>query len=200
MNQGRLSNLAMELEMKTSGFRIEMQHRAAEALRSLLSQVSSIKLKEIRHDSPAGSGKACFVAHIDIFGHPHALACHVKSNAERTNLRATLEQLRDSAAQLSPRATPMLIAPYLPPEAQSVCKEFNAAYLDLAGNARLVVDEVFIVRRNLAPRSEASATLPAFVTVTTSEASSATTPLAGMPHHAHSNQASRHSLGAIAVA
>jgi hypothetical protein len=186
--------------MKPSAFRTELLYRASEALRTLLSQVSTIKLKEIRLESSAGNRKACLVASVDVFGRSHALACHVNSNSAPANLRADLEQLHEATTQLSPQTTPVLIAPYLSPEAQAVCREFNFAYLDLEGNARLVVDEVFIVRHNLAPHTAASAALPSLVTVTAAESSDATATLAGMPHRVRSNQSSRHSIGAVAVA
>jgi hypothetical protein len=158
----------MNPEMKTSGFRFEMQHSAAEALRSLLSQVSTIKLKEIRQDSSAKGQTNSFVAHVDVFGRSHTLACHVRSSTERTNLRRSLLQLLEAAAQLSPQATPVLIASSLPPEAQAICKEFNAAFLDLEGNARLMLGETFIIRRSIpaeAPAGKQLKTRPPAPTV-----------------------------------
>jgi hypothetical protein len=41
----------------------------------------------------------------------------------------------------------VLIAPYLSPEAQALCKENNVAFIDLVGNARLAFDNLFIERR-----------------------------------------------------
>jgi hypothetical protein len=45
--------------------------------------------------------------------------------------------------------TPVLIAPYLSPEAQTLCKERDAGFLDLEGNARLSPGEVFIGKRSM---------------------------------------------------
>jgi len=42
--------------------------------------------------------------------------------------------------------TPIFIAPYLSPEAQTLCREHEVGFLDLEGNARLVFDGVFIER------------------------------------------------------
>jgi hypothetical protein len=185
--------------MKTSGLKLEMQRHAAEALRSLLTQVSTIKLKEIREELPSRNMKASFVALIDVFGHPRALACHVTSSTERTDLRALLQGLSDDAAQLLPEATPVLIAPYLPPEAQAICKELKASFFDFEGNARLHVDEVFIVRRNLTPRNASLPLAPAFDSVM---ASCRQESAAGsdFPRGAGANHHNRHSTGAIAVA
>ena len=44
---------------------------------------------------------------------------------------------------------PILIAPTMSDEAQTICREKNIGFLDLDGNARLYFDEVFIVKRSL---------------------------------------------------
>ncbi len=57
--------------------------------------------------------------------------------------------LQRTAQDFNADATPVLIAPHLSPEAQALCKETRVAFLDLEGNARLFVGEVFIVMRSL---------------------------------------------------
>ena len=135
--------------MKTHAPRDEMQQRAAEALKIVLAQVSSIKLKEIRHDSAAQPSAGGFVAHVDVFGHSHLLACRVKSSWQLVDLEKQVEELRESAAKLAPGATPVFIAPYLSPEAQAICKARASGFLDLEGNARIAVGEVFIGKRSV---------------------------------------------------
>jgi hypothetical protein len=130
--------------------RREMRERATEALKLVLSQVSTIKLKEIRHDSaeqPSGGG---FVAHVDVLGHSHLLACEVRSSGQLVDFERHVEELRESAARFAPDAIPVLIAPYLSPEAQAICKARAAGFLDLEGNARIAVGEVFIGKRSVA--------------------------------------------------
>jgi hypothetical protein len=130
----------------------EMHRRAAEALKLVLAQVSTIRLKEIRHDSAAGPSAGGFVAHVDVFGHSHLLACQVESNGQLVDLEKQVEELRDSAARLAPGATPVFIAPYLSPEAQAICKARASGFLDLEGNARIAVGEVFIGKRSVSSR------------------------------------------------
>lgn len=48
-----------------------------------------------------------------------------------------LLKLRDYVARRAHGATPVFIAPYLSPDAQSVCREQDVGFLDLEGNARL---------------------------------------------------------------
>ncbi len=126
-----------------------MQQRAAEALKLLLAQVSTIKLIEIRHDSAGHPSARGFVAHVDVFGHSHMLACEVKSSGQLADIGKQVEELRKSAAKLAPGAAPVFIAPYLSTEAQAICKTLASGFLDLEGNARIAVGEVFIGRRSV---------------------------------------------------
>ncbi len=125
-----------------------LEFRATEALRALLGQVSVIKLKEIRR-SPKGP----MLARLDVLGHSHTLACEIESSTRPENLRNALDELSQDAAHYEGVATPLLIAPYLSPEAQAICKECSASYLDLEGNARLALGEVFIGQRSMPARA-----------------------------------------------
>jgi hypothetical protein len=138
--------------MKTKSSMDELELRATEALRALLGQVSVIKLKEIRRE------KGSVLADVDVLGHRHTLACEVKSNAQPENLRNALRHLNNT--QRKDATIPVVIAPYLSPEAQAVCKESHAGFIDLEGNARLAMGEVFIGKRAFAPHTPISAGAP----------------------------------------
>ena len=58
-------------------------------------------------------------------------------------------ELRKLHARFPGETTPVLIAPELSEEAQALCRESNTGFLDFEGNARLYLDEVFIVKRSL---------------------------------------------------
>jgi len=135
--------------MKTDRAASELEVRAAEALRSLLEQVSAVKLKEMKRESPARGRAAEILVHIDIYGHSHTLACEVNADTRPSKVRASLRKLQDCASHLAGETTPVLIAPYLSPKAQALCKESHAGFLDLEGNARLSLGEVFIGKRSL---------------------------------------------------
>jgi hypothetical protein len=133
----------------------ELELRAPEALRSLLGQVSVIKLLDIRSDA-----KGAVLAHVDVLGHSHTLACEVRASARPENLRSELSRLLHDTAHHNGTVIPVLIAPYLSPEAQAVCKESHAGFLDLEGNARLAVGEVFIGKRAFTPRASVASAVP----------------------------------------
>jgi hypothetical protein len=140
------------LVMKTSEARQDLEVRAAAALKAVLAEVSTIKVKDIRHESPETGGDHGLMAYVDVFGHRHTLACDVQTDGQPGHLRSALEELRKG--HRAGDATPVIIAPYLSPEAQALCKENMAGYLDLEGNARLALGEVFIVKRTLPHRAQ----------------------------------------------
>lgn len=139
--------------MKTRTPMDELEMRATEALRSLLGQVSVIKLKEIRRES-----KGSVLADVDVLGHRHTLACQVKPNAQPDDLRTALRNL--SNTNRKDAAIPVMIAPYMSPEAQALCKESHAGFIDLEGNARLAMGEVFIGKRAFTPHTSVAAAAP----------------------------------------
>lgn len=134
--------------MKTNSSTNDMEFRATEALRALLGQVSAIKLKEIRR-VPRGP----MLARVEVLGHAHTLACEINDSARPEGLRNALQSLIEKAARYDSAATPVLIASYLSPEAQALCKQCDAGYVDLEGNARLALGEVFIGKRSLPCRN-----------------------------------------------
>jgi hypothetical protein len=147
----------MEPAMKSPEWKNEIQGRAVEALKSALSSVSSAKLVEVRRPSHAKLGRLGFLAYVIVFGRTHTLACHIRESVESVNLDAALGRFRERAGG----ATPVLIAPYLSFKAQSICKKCNAAFLDLEGNARIVLGEIFIGRRSIPARAPEHFTLDA---------------------------------------
>ncbi|MGB8028398.1 MAG: hypothetical protein WCF30_01930 [Terracidiphilus sp.] len=139
--------------MKTATMSTEFKKRAADALRALLGRVSAIKLLELEHESQPGGSAAAIRARIDIYGHSHTLACELNSNGEPAHLRAVFSELQRGAAPLAADTIPVVIAPYLSPEAQALCKQNKMGFLDFEGNARLTVGDFFIVMRSLPCRA-----------------------------------------------
>jgi hypothetical protein len=170
--------------MKTTEAKVEMKLRAAEAIKAVLSEVSTFKLKEIRCTSASGQSETGFLVCVDVLGHSHTLACEVMANVNARNLRAALKELHECAAHVSRDATPVLIAPHLSPQAQAMCRKYSAAYLDLEGNARLTLGEIFIVKRMFAHSAPNQATLRSTPTIGPHEVPKIPpASLPGSPHH-----------------
>ncbi len=124
----------------------EMESRAAVALGALLDQVSSIKTRDIRFQ-PARR-RSDILASIDVLGQSHKLVCSVADD-NPNQVRRALEKLRTSADARKTGATQVLITPSLSAETRALCEARRVGFLDLEGNGRLVVDEVFIGKRSV---------------------------------------------------
>lgn len=135
----------MKASRKTSGF----EASAAEALTMVLGQVSALRLKALEWQ-PACHGRAGeILAQVDVLGHSHTLACELNADSRPSKVRAALRKLDDCAAHLGGNATAVLIAPHLSAQARALCSQNHAGFLDLEGNARISVGEVFIGQRSL---------------------------------------------------
>jgi len=136
-----------------------MRNTAAEALKSVLHHVSQIKVKDIDVDSPRADLKVDILAYLDVHGHSHTLVCKVTASGRPDHVRTALEEFQVHASEFSPNATPVLIAPHLSEEARALCRESKAGFLDLEGNARLELGDVFIGKRSL-PQARGNSDLP----------------------------------------
>jgi hypothetical protein len=125
--------------MKTNDAKQELEQRAAAALKKVLTEVSTVRVSEIRRESDEGGLTVC----VDVFGRRHTLACEVQSDGQAGRVRTALKELAFRGRE----AMPVIIAPYLSPEAQQLCKDSKTGFVDLEGNARLALGEVFIAKR-----------------------------------------------------
>lgn len=140
--------------MKATRITKELETRAMEAIKAVLCHVSTIELKTMETKAANAEREMGILVRVGVLGHNHTLACKVAASGEPQLIRKALKELHDDAAHLPEGATPVFIAPYLPPEAQELCTTSKAGYLDLEENARLIVGEVFIGKRSLARRKE----------------------------------------------
>ena len=141
--------------MKTDRTANAFELRAAQAITSLLGQVSGVKLRTIQREPSAGGRGAEILVQLDVLGRGHTLACEVSRDPRPCRVRACLKKLQHLAEQREGIITPVLIAPHLSPRAQAICKQNHAGFLDLDGNARLTLGEVFIGKRSLHQQSAA---------------------------------------------
>jgi hypothetical protein len=127
----------------------QLENEAIEALRQTLGQISVVKTREIKVESHRHRGDKTIIAHVEIYGHAHRLICKLARNSDPLELQHAFMELRNLHAHFRGETTPVLIAPFLTEEAQTLCRDSNTGFLDLEGNARIYLDEVFIVKRSL---------------------------------------------------
>lgn len=127
--------------------------RAVEALRSVLTHVSGVKLKAIDVDTRQIKSVIDIVAQVEVYGRSHTLACMlVSSDGPHQQTRETILEFCSCALHDATNATPVLIAPRLSSDLQKLSRETKAGVLDLEGNARIEVGEAFIVCQQLSRR------------------------------------------------
>lgn len=124
----------------------EMQTKAAEALGAILHSVSSIKTQDIKFQ-PARR-KTDILADINVLGRNHRLVCSL-ADGEPDGVKKALDNLRTCADGKKRDATPVLIAAHMSEQTRAMCEKRRVGFVDLEGNARLVVDEVFIGKRSV---------------------------------------------------
>lgn len=123
------------------------ESRAAEALRELLERVPAIRVLDVKQEVADAGKQVDILARLDADGRRYTLACEVKSNGQPRYVRQALLQLRDYVAGRTPETIPVLVAPYLSPNVQSLCREEGVGFLDLEGNAYLAFGGIFIERQ-----------------------------------------------------
>lgn len=131
----------------------ELEVRAAEALKAVLRQVSTIEIKDMKVGAHGAGREIGLLVNVGVLGHNHVLACKVIPSGAADAVRKALRELREDAASLPENATPVFIAPYLEPEARELCKESNTGFVDMEENAHLMMGEVFISKRSI-PRQQ----------------------------------------------
>lgn len=131
--------------MKTPNI-VKNEVDAADALRLLLEEVPAIESLEVRDAQYLDSG-IDLIAQMTAFGNQHKLVAEVKSSGQPRHVRSALLSLRNYVERQTDCVTPILIAPYLSPQAQDLCREFGVAYLDFVGNTRLAFGTFFIYRQ-----------------------------------------------------
>lgn len=129
--------------------RRHLESEAIGALRETLGQISVIKVKDISLDHGENRGDKTILGHIEIYGHAHLLACKVVGSCESMRLKRAVRDLMGIEKTRGVVVMPILITPEISDEAQAICRDNNAGFMDLEGNARLYLDEVFIVKRSL---------------------------------------------------
>jgi hypothetical protein len=121
-------------------------------LRKLLGRVPSLKLVSLQREakfSPGSSERADHLAQVRAGSRKWTLLVEEKRLGQPREVRSALLQLERQLKQL-PGSAPrygVLLAPFISEESAKLCTEAGIGYADLAGNARLSFDQVFIETR-----------------------------------------------------
>jgi hypothetical protein len=121
-------------------------------LRELLGRVPFVKLASLKKDarvSPSSPDRADRVAQVTTGDRKWTLVVEEKRSGQPREVRTAVLQLERYLKHLpeDARRYGLLLAPFVSEESAQICIEAGIGYADLAGNARLSFDQVFIETR-----------------------------------------------------
>ena len=127
---------------------MNVERQAAHVIEDFLGRLPQLDLKHIEREREAGYTdspidivvEGCFA------GKPLHLIVEVKSNGQPRSVRDAAHQLRRYRRNHYAHAIPIVMAPYLSPQAREACREENVGYLDFVGNALIAQDAIYIER------------------------------------------------------
>jgi hypothetical protein len=127
---------------------VKFEKEAANRLQALLAEVPFVSVENLKQNvsDPDHHREFDLLLELKSNGRPQKLVCEFKSNGQPRIVRSAIDQLRYYVQALDKAAYGVVIAPYLSPAAQELCREENVGFLDFEGNCRLVFDGVFIER------------------------------------------------------
>jgi len=128
---------------------LDIQERAADALRACLGEVPFIRVNRVRENQRQGNIEADLLLDLQIKDGPsRQIVVEAKANGQPRLAREAINQLLRCRSEF-PEAYGVFMAPYISPEAAEICAKEGIGYLDLAGNCRLSFGQVFIRREGI---------------------------------------------------
>jgi hypothetical protein len=126
---------------------VKFEKEAAQRLKALLAEVPFLSVQHVRQNvSDPDNREIDFLIEVNANGRAQQLVCETKRNGQPRNIRAAIDQLRFFLGTRKKGEYGVVIAPYVSPASQELCREANVGFLDFEGNCRLVFDGVFIER------------------------------------------------------
>jgi len=119
-------------------------------LRNLLGRVPRLKVNSWNQISKVFGEQPDWLVEVQVGDRNWVLVVEARHRAQPREVRAGLLQLKHFGEQL-PHGTPcygVLVAPFISEESAGLCNEAAIGYADLAGNARLSFDQVFVETRS----------------------------------------------------
>lgn len=116
---------------------------ARERLEALFAEIPFIRLKSSKTDVRFGDTEADIILRALVSGKPTQFVAEVKSQGEPRLVRVAVEQLK-KYLRGKQDAYGIIVAPYLSDASRWICKEAGVGCVDLAGNALISFQSIFI--------------------------------------------------------
>ena len=136
---------------------IELHTRAALAFKTALAQLSAVRIRNMQINTAGHTSGIDILAEIDVYCHSYQLACKVLAGDTPSEIETALDDLNRNTPAVEGQVMPVLIAPLFSPASQLLCAKNHAGYIDLTGNARLMIDQVFLAKHAIPHRTASRA-------------------------------------------
>ena len=123
----------------------EIIKRAQKSLKSLLTEVPFVSLKETKTNVKSDNKQIDIVLNVLVSGKPAKFIVEIKSLGEPRIIRMAAEQIKSYLKDFKD-SYGIVIAPYLSDNSRQICKEAGIGCIDLAGNALISFKNIFIDR------------------------------------------------------
>ncbi|OGQ57881.1 MAG: hypothetical protein A3J24_06020 [Deltaproteobacteria bacterium RIFCSPLOWO2_02_FULL_53_8] len=125
----------------------KLEKEAVADLTSMLVQVPALNQEDIQVEPRhVPDGAVDFLVTVQYNGKTYVIVADIKATAPPRKVRSSILDLQKATRYYGQDAVPLIVAPYLSPEARAICREYEIGYLDLEGNCRLSFGSVFIDR------------------------------------------------------
>jgi hypothetical protein len=126
----------------------EFAAKSEALLRELCARVPFLKLKSFRREAEVFGGQADWLVELKAGDRSWVWVVEGKRHGQPREVRTGLLQLRNFVEKAKGKnCYGLLVAPFISDESAKLCLEAGMGYADLAGNARLSFDQVFIETR-----------------------------------------------------
>ena len=118
-------------------------------VKSILSRVPFLKIDSFKSIADVYGARPDFLLEIKANKRPMVLVIEAKTVGQPREIRNGLLQLQRFMREASGKSLyGVMVAPFISEESAQLCKEAGVGYIDLAGNARLCFDSVFVETRS----------------------------------------------------
>ena len=126
----------------------EFERQIEDLLRGLFARIPFLKVKKFQRESDVSGSRPHWLVEVETGGRPWKLVVEANPNGQPREVRGGLLQLQRYLDQTpGKQCYGVMVSPFLSAESARLCIEAGVGYADLAGNARLSFDQVFIELR-----------------------------------------------------
>lgn len=126
---------------------VNVERFAPQVVEDFLTGVPNLQIISIERDSfNSGRWSADIKVKAQFAGKPLNIVIEVKATGQPQIVRNAAQNLQRYLQNVHEDDLPVVMAPYLSPQARAVCREENVGYLDYLGNALIASDGLYIER------------------------------------------------------